>query len=66
MEETIKELVKKTWVDYYSGYSKELIKNLDKKIVKDYVETMNRLETDFEFQAELGIGLQEELINGYI
>ena len=28
MEETIKELVKKTWVDYYSGYSKELIKNL--------------------------------------
>ena len=42
---------------YYSGYSKELIKNLDKKIVKDYVETMNRLETDFELQAELGIGL---------
>ena len=66
MEEKIKELVKKTWVDYYSGYSKELIKNLDKKIVKDYVETMNRLETDFELQAELGIGLQEELINGYI
>lgn len=56
MEETIKELVKKTWVDYYSGYSKELIKNLDKTIVKDYVETMNRLETDFELQAELGIG----------
>ena len=57
MNETIKNLVKKTWVDYYSGYSKELIKNLDKTIVKDYIDAMNRLETDFDFQRELGIGM---------
>lgn len=57
MTEEVKNLIKKTWVDYYSGYSKELIKNLDKTIVKDYVEAMNRLETDFDFQRELGIGM---------
>jgi hypothetical protein len=57
MTEEVKNLIKKTWVDYFAGYSKELIKNLDNTIVKEYVDGMNRLETDFDLQKELGIGL---------
>ena len=65
MSETIKNLIKKTWVDYFVD-NKETLKQIDPEVVNEYVEAMNRLETDFELQAELGIGLQEELINGYI
>ena len=57
MSEQLKKLVKETWVDYFSGYHKELMKQIDPNVVKEYVEAMNRLETDFEFQAELGIGM---------
>ncbi len=56
MSETIKNLVKKTWVDYFSGNQKEIEKNISPEILKEYQEAMNRLETDFDFQAELGIG----------
>ena len=66
MSETIKNLIKATWVDYFSANQKEIEKQIDPKILNEYKEAMLRLETDFDFQAELGIGLQEELINGYI
>lgn len=56
MSETIKNLVKKTWVDYFAN-NKETLKQIDPEIVNEYVEAMNRLETDFDFQAELGIGM---------
>ena len=35
----------------------ETLKQIDPEIVNEYVEAMNRLETDFDFQAELGIGM---------
>jgi hypothetical protein len=57
MSEEVKNLIKKTWVDYYSGHSKEIEKQLEKSIVVEYREAMLRLETDFDFQAELGIGM---------
>lgn len=56
MSETIKNLVKKTWVDYFTN-NKETLKQIDPEIVNEYVEAMNRLETDFDLQAELGIGM---------
>ena len=56
MSEVIKNLVKKTWVDYFSGNQKEIEKSIDPNILKEYQEAMNRLETDFNFQTELGIG----------
>ena len=56
MSETIKNLIKKTWVDYFVD-NKETLKQIDPEVVNEYVEAMNRLETDFELQAELGIGL---------
>ena len=56
MSETIKNLIKATWVDYFSGNQKELEKQIDPKILNEYQEAMLRLETDFDFQAELGIG----------
>lgn len=56
MSETIKNLVKKTWVDYFAGNQKELEKEIDPNILNEYKEAMIRLETDFDFQAELGIG----------
>lgn len=56
MNEMIKKLVKETWVDYFSGYQKEIEKEIDPKILNEYQETMLRLETDFDLQAELGIG----------
>lgn len=56
MNETIKNLVKKTWVDYFTD-NKETLKQIDPEVVNEYVEAMNRLETDFDFQAELGIGM---------
>lgn len=55
MSETIKNLVKKTWVDYFSG-NEEVLKEIDPEILNEYKEAMIRLETDFDFQAELGIG----------
>jgi len=57
MSELVKNLIKKTWVDYYSGYQKEIEKEIDPNILNEYKEAMIRLETDFDFQAELGIGL---------
>ena len=56
MSEIVKNLVKKTWVDYFTGNQKELEKQIDPEILKEYQEAMLRLETDFDFQAELGIG----------
>lgn len=56
MSETIKNLVKKTWVDYFTN-NKETLKQIDPEILNEYVEAMSRLETDFDFQAELGIGM---------
>ena len=56
MSETIKNLVKATWIDYFSGYQEEVEKQIDPNILKEYKEAMIRLETDFDFQAELGIG----------
>lgn len=55
MSETIKNLVKKTWVDYFSG-NEEVLKEIDPNILNEYKEAMVRLETDFDLQAELGIG----------
>lgn len=57
MSETIKNLIKATWVDYFSVNQKEIEKQIDPKILNEYKEAMLRLETDFDFQAELGIGL---------
>lgn len=56
MSEAIKNLIKATWVDYFSENQKELEKQIDPKILNEYKEAMLRLETDFDFQAELGIG----------
>lgn len=55
MSETIKNLIKATWVDYFVD-NKETLKQIDPEVVNEYVEAMTRLETDFELQAELGIG----------
>lgn len=57
MSDTIKNLIKATWVNYFSGDQKEIERQIDPKIVNEYVEAMNRLETDFDLQAELGIGI---------
>ena len=56
MSDAIKKLIKETWVDYFTD-NKETLKQIDPEIVNEYVEAMNRLETDFELQAELGIGM---------
>ena len=57
MSEIVKKLVKETWLEYFSGNQKELEKRIDPKILNDYQKAMLRLETDFDFQAELGIGI---------
>ena len=57
MSEGLKQLIKKTWVDYFTGNQKEIEKEIDPKILNEYQEAMLRLETDFDFQAELGIGI---------
>ncbi len=57
MSEIVKKLVKETWSEYFSGNQKELEKQIDPKILNEYQEAMLRLETDFDFQAELGIGM---------
>lgn len=56
MSEAMKRLVKETWVDYFVD-NKETLKRIDVAIIEEYVDAMNRLETDFDFQAELGIGI---------
>lgn len=56
MKAEVIDLIKKTWVDYYSGHSKEIEKQIDPNIVVEYKEAMLRLETDFDFQNEIGIG----------
>lgn len=57
MSDTLKKLVKETWVDYFSGNKKEVEKLVDPKDLVEYQDAMIRLETDFDFQAELGIGI---------
>ena len=57
MSEIVKKLVKETWSEYFSGNQKELEKQIDPKILNEYQEAMLRLETDFDFQAELGLGM---------
>ena len=56
MNALVKKLVKETWVDYFSGNQKEIEKQINPEILKEYQEAMSRLETDFDFQTELGIG----------
>ena len=57
MNALVKKLIKETWVDYFSGNKEEIEKNIDPEVLKEYEEAMIRLETDFDFQAELGIGV---------
>ena len=57
MNEYIKKLVKETWVDYFSGNKEEIEKEIDQNALKEYQDAMLRLETDFDFQKELGIGI---------
>lgn len=56
MSSIVKKLIQETWVDYFSGNKEEILKQVDKEALEEYQNAMLRLETDFDFQRELGIG----------
>jgi len=56
MSSIVKKLIQETWVDYFSGNKEEILKQVDKEALEEYQSAMLRLETDFDFQRELGIG----------
>jgi len=56
MSSIVKKLIQETWVDYFSGNKEEILKQVDKEALEEYESAMLRLETDFDFQRELGIG----------
>jgi len=57
MTALVKKLIQETWVDYFAGNQKEILKSVNPEILEEYTDAMYRLETDFNLQRELGIGI---------